>query len=44
VRKAVTTGRPYGSERWAKATALPLGIDLTPKPRGLPPKQAQKKN
>jgi putative transposase len=40
VRKAVTTGRPYGSEGWVNTMALRLGIDLEPKPPGRPRKKA----
>jgi putative transposase len=38
VRKSVTSGRPFGSEAWTKATAARLGVDLTPRPRGRPRK------
>jgi len=38
LRRAVTTGRPDGKESWIKATANRLGLDLTPRPRGRPPK------
>jgi putative transposase len=42
VRKAVTSGRPYGTPAWAKATAARLGINLLPRPRGRPRKGAKK--
>jgi len=42
VRRAVSTGRPYGKESWMEATAKRLGLDLSERPRGRPPKQAQK--
>lgn len=41
LRKAVTTGRPYGAEAWIEATARQLGLDLGPRGRGRPPKKPQ---
>jgi putative transposase len=38
VRKSVTSGRPFGSAAWTKATADRLGVSLTPRPRGRPRK------
>ena len=38
VRRAVTTGRPYGNESWVESMAKRLGLDLTPHPRGRPRK------
>jgi putative transposase len=38
VRKSVTSGRPFGSEPWTQATAVRLGVNLTPRPRGRPRK------
>ena len=40
VRRAVSTGRPYGKESWVEATAKRLGLNLSERPRGGPPKQA----
>jgi hypothetical protein len=37
VRRAVTSGRPYGSASWTEAPALQLGLDLRPRRRGRPP-------
>jgi hypothetical protein len=42
VRRAVTSGRPYGSASWTEATALQLGLDLRPRRRGRPPKKREK--
>ena len=42
VRRAVTTGRPYGTERWVAAMARRLDLDLAPRPRGRPRKQPEK--
>lgn len=42
VRKAVTTGRPYGSGPWMAAVAARLGIALVSRPRGRPRKQPEK--
>jgi putative transposase len=44
VRKAVVTGRPFGSPGWVEATAGALGLKLTARPRGRPPKQKEKMN
>lgn len=44
VRRSVTSGRPYGSEEWVKQMAVRLGLDLAPRRRGRPPKEADKKN
>jgi putative transposase len=44
VRKAVTSGRPFGSPSWVDATARRLGINLALRPRGRPKKQVEKKN
>jgi putative transposase len=38
VRSRIRTGRPLGSPEWERRAAERLGIDLTPKPRGRPPK------
>jgi putative transposase len=42
VRKAVTTGRPYGSAPWVEAVAARLGIALASRPRGRPRKGSEK--
>ena len=42
VRRAVSTGRPYEKESWVEATTKSLGLDLSARPRGRPPKQAHK--
>jgi putative transposase len=39
LRRAVTSGRPFGSETWVKAVGQQLGLALAPKRRGRPPKQ-----
>ena len=39
VRKSVTSGRPFGSEAWAKGMGQLLGLPLVPKRRGRPAKQ-----
>jgi putative transposase len=44
VRKAVVTGRPYGSPDWVEATAGALGLKLTTRRRGRPRKQKEKMN
>ncbi len=38
LRHSVTSGRPFGSETWAKGMRQRLGMDRTPKRRGRPPK------
>lgn len=38
VRKAVTSGRPFGGADWVEQTAVLLGLDLAPRRRGRPPK------
>src|SRR6266404_3879246 len=30
IRRAVTTGRPYGAPAWVEATALRLGVNFSP--------------
>jgi putative transposase len=42
VRRAVTTGRPYGAAAWVEETATALGLDLAPRRRGRPPKKMEK--
>ncbi|HLJ94862.1 MAG TPA: transposase [Gemmataceae bacterium] len=42
VRRAVTSGRPFGSPGWVEATARSLGLALMPRPRGRPRKQTEK--
>jgi hypothetical protein len=42
VRRAVTTARPYGTERWVAGMAKRLGLDLAPRPRGRPRKGGRK--
>jgi putative transposase len=42
VRKAATTGRPYGAEPWVEAVAARLGIALASRPRGRPRKASEK--
>jgi putative transposase len=42
VRRAVTTGRPFGSPSWVETTARRLGVELVSRPRGRPRKQAEK--
>jgi putative transposase len=44
VRKSVTSGRPYGSPAWVEGIARRLAINLSPRPRGRPRKQAEKMN
>ena len=39
VRRAVTTGRPYGHGSWVAQLARRLGLDLTERPRGRPRKK-----
>ena len=41
VRRAVTTGHPYGTERWVAATARRLDLNLAPRPRGRPRNPAE---
>ena len=41
VRRSVVSGRPYGSDRWARATAAAVGLNLAERPRGRPRKQAK---
>jgi hypothetical protein len=41
VRRAVTTGCPYGTEGWVAAMAKRLGLDLAPRPRGRPRKEVE---
>ena len=41
VRRAVTSGHPYGTARWVAATAQRLGLDLTSRPSGRPRTQAE---
>jgi putative transposase len=38
VRTSLRRGRPFGDERWVKATAAKLGLSFTLRPRGRPPK------
>jgi putative transposase len=38
LRRSVTSGRPFGSESWAAGVRQQLGLTLTPRPRGRPPK------
>jgi putative transposase len=40
IRRSVTRGQPYGSERWVKRTAKRLGLESTLRPRGRPRKNA----
>ena len=42
VRRAVTTGRPYGAAAWVAETAAARGLDLAPRRRGRPPKKVGK--
>jgi putative transposase len=42
VRKAVTSGRPFGTPAWAKATGARLGVNLVARPRGRPRKGIDK--
>ena len=42
VRRAVTSGRPYGEPAWVEVMAVQLGLDLTARPRGRPRKQREK--
>jgi hypothetical protein len=42
VRRAVTTGRPYGAAAWVEETATALGLDLASRRRGRPPKKVEK--
>ena len=42
VRRSLTSGGPYGAERWVQGRAKALGLTLTPRPRGLPRKEATK--
>jgi putative transposase len=42
VRRAVTTGRPYGAAAWVAETAAARGLDLAPRRRGRPPKKVEK--
>jgi putative transposase len=35
----VQRGRPFGSEKWQKATAKRLGLESTFRPRGRPRKE-----
>jgi hypothetical protein len=41
LRGSVTSGRPFGSESWAKAIGLRMGLPLTPQRRGRPRKHQQ---
>ncbi len=38
IRKAVVSGRPYGTPAWVERMARKLAVDLTARPRGRPPK------
>ncbi len=40
VRQAIARGTPFGEERWQARVASRLGLSLTMRPRGRPPKQA----
>jgi putative transposase len=42
VRDSVRTGRPLGPPAWVQRTARALGLNLLPRPRGRPRKQAEK--
>jgi putative transposase len=42
VRRAVTSGRPFGTPVWAETMAKALGIPLSARPRGRPRKQPVK--
>ena len=44
LRRAVSSGRPFGSASWVEAMARTLAIDLLPRPRGRPRKHADKMN
>lgn len=39
VRRSLRSGRPFGSAEWTDRMAERLGIDLSPRPRGRPPKE-----
>jgi putative transposase len=39
VRRSLRSGRPFGSPEWTDRIAERLGIDLSPRPRGRPPKE-----
>jgi putative transposase len=41
-RRCVTTGRPFGAPTWVDAMAKRIGVNLTPRPRGRPPKKTVK--
>jgi putative transposase len=43
VRTSVNRGRPYGTDRWSKATAGRLGLEFTLNPRGRPRNAASRK-
>ena len=38
LRRSVTTGRPFGTESWAQRIGQWMGLALTPRRRGRPPK------
>ena len=42
VRRSVTTGRPFGADKWIEAMVRRLGMNMTPRPRGRPKKVANK--
>ena len=39
LRRSVNRGLPWGREEWVEQNAERFGIELTPRPRGRPPKQ-----
>jgi putative transposase len=42
VRESISRGRPYGSDRWTRATARRLGLESSLRPRGRPRKATEK--
>jgi putative transposase len=44
LRRAVTSGRPFGDESWVTRMAATLTINLAPRPRGRPRKHSRKMN
>ena len=39
LRRSVVSGRPFAEERWVEQIARALGLSLSPRPRGRPPKR-----
>ena len=42
LRRCLTRGRPFGSERWSRRVTTALGLESTLRPRGRPRKNSKK--